>query len=59
MSYNTDREAIVALRDAQLVAGHLVTTRKQYRAWMLRYRLARKGKLVADLQGFLSYFSWS
>lgn len=53
----TDREAIIALRNAQLEAGHLVTTRKQYRAWVMRYRAARKSRLVRDLQGYLTHLS--
>jgi site-specific recombinase XerD len=53
----SDRDAIIALRDAQLEAGHLVNTRKQYRAWMVRYRKARKNRVVRDLQGFLTHLS--
>jgi len=41
MKQNTDTEAITALKNAQLEAGHLVNTRKSYRGWTLRYRFAR------------------
>jgi hypothetical protein len=37
-----DTEAVTALREAQLKAGHSVNTRKAYRAWVVRYRAARK-----------------
>lgn len=47
----------MALRDAQLVAGHSVNTRKSYRGWLMRYRRARQGRVVRDLQGFLSHLS--
>jgi len=50
----SDREAILALKNAQLKAGHAVTTRKQYRQWVLRYRAVRVARLVRDLQGFLT-----
>ena len=47
----------MALRNAQLSAGHLVNTRKTYRAWMLRYRDARRSGVCGDLQGFLTYLA--
>lgn len=53
----TDREAIIALKHAQLETGHRVRTREQYRRWMLRYRKARRGNICRDLQGFLSYLT--
>lgn len=53
----TDRDAILALRAAQLEAGHLVNTRKSYRGWVMRYRAARKSGTVRDLQGFLTHLS--
>lgn len=31
------REAMIALRDAQLKKGHLLNTRKTYRHWLCRY----------------------
>lgn len=52
-----DRDAILRLRNAQLEAGHLVNTRKMYRAWVVRYRAARKERVVAGLQGYLSHLS--
>ena len=57
MTQLTDDEAITALKNAQLEAGHLVNTRKTYRAWILRYRLARKKRICKDLQGFLTHLS--
>lgn len=53
----TDTEAKIALRAAQLKAGHRLNTRKQYRAWVMRYRVERKNKTVRDLQGFLTRLS--
>lgn len=53
MKPQSDREAIVALRNAQLKADHAVETRKSYRYWMLRYRAARKAKECRNLQSFL------
>lgn len=49
----TKREAILALRDAQLKAGHRVNTRKTYRTWLLRYVAALKNGEARDLQTFL------
>ncbi len=49
----TNREAILALRDAQLKADHSEKTRQAYRYWMLRYRKARQSKKCRDLQSFL------
>lgn len=57
MNALSDRDAIIALKNAQLEAGHLINTRKQYRAWVLRYREARKSRIVRDLQGFLTHLS--
>ena len=57
MSPLSDRDAILALKNAQLQAGHSLNTRKSYRSWMLLYRAARKDKLATDLQGFLSRLS--
>lgn len=45
------------LRDAQLKAGHLVNTRKCYRAWMLRYRAARRAGQCRDLQTYLDHLT--
>lgn len=53
----TDREAIIALKNAQLEKGHRVNTRKSYRGWVLRYRDARRRGIVSNLQGFLTYLS--
>ena len=53
----SDRDAILALKNAQLQAGHSINTRKQYRHWALRYRALRKTHAVRDLQGFLSHLS--
>jgi site-specific recombinase XerD len=57
MKILTDNEAILALRDAGLKAGHSLNTRKSYRGWLLRYRSARKAKQAHDLQSFLSRLS--
>jgi site-specific recombinase XerD len=53
----TDTEAIIGLKNAQLEAGHSLNTRKSYRGWLMRYRRARQGRVVVDLQGFLTYLS--
>jgi integrase len=53
----SDTEAILALKNAQLEAGHLFNTRKSYRGWLLRYRAARRERLCKDLQGFLTRLS--
>ena len=53
----TDTEAIIALKNAQLEAGHFVNTRKTYRGWVMRYRRARQSKTVSNLQVFLTYLS--
>jgi site-specific recombinase XerD len=53
----SDREAIISLRNAQLEAGHALTTRKAYRAWIVRYRSARKARKCGNLQGFLTLLS--
>lgn len=50
---NQHREAIIALRDAQLIKGHSLNTRKTYRHWVIRYRQARLDRMCHDLQGFL------
>lgn len=47
----------MALKNAQLKAGHLVNTRKSYRAWVMRYRQARKARLCRDLQTYLTHLS--
>jgi site-specific recombinase XerD len=57
MSNLSDRDAVIALRNAQLEAGHLVNTRKQYRAWLVRYRAARKARIVRNLQEYLTRLS--
>jgi len=57
MNVLSDREAIMALRNAQLEKGHMVNTRKSYRGWMLRYREARRSGICRNLQGFLTYLS--
>lgn len=53
----TDTEAIMALKNAQLEAGHLISTRKSYRGWLMRYRDARRSRLCHDLQSFLTRLS--
>ena len=53
----TDREAVIALKDAQLKAGHLVSTRKSYRAWVIRYRAARRARQCRDLQTYLDHLT--
>jgi site-specific recombinase XerD len=53
----TDRDAILALRNAQLEAGHSINTRKSYRGWMLRYRAARRARHCRDLQTYLTRLS--
>ncbi len=53
----TDREAILALKNAQLEAGHLVNTRKTYRGWVMRYRAARLARQCQDLQSYLTHLS--
>lgn len=57
MNLISDREAIIALKNAQLEKGHRVNTRKSYRGWVLRYRDARRRGIVSNLQGFLTYLS--
>lgn len=57
MQLLTDREAIMALKNAQLEEGHRVNTRRSYRRWMLRYRKARRERVCRDFQGFLSYLA--
>lgn len=52
-----DKEAVIALKNAQLEAGHLVNTRKTYRGWVMRYRRARQAKLCRDLQSYLTHLS--
>lgn len=50
-------EAILALRDAQLSAGHLYNTRKTYRGWLLSYIKGTKSGHFRDLQGFLDHLT--
>lgn len=50
----TKTEAIVAMREAQLKAGHRVNTRKTYRAWLVRYVDALKSREAHDLQSFFN-----
>jgi site-specific recombinase XerD len=57
MKVMTDREAIIALKNAQLEKGQAVNTRKCYRGWMLRYRSARRDGICKNLQGFLTHLS--
>lgn len=57
MSALSDREAVIALKNAQLEKGHMINTRKSYRGWMLRYREARRSGICRNLQGFLTYLS--
>lgn len=52
-SPDSHREAIVALRAAQLKKGHALNTRKTYRHWVIRYREARLAHRCRDLQGWL------
>lgn len=54
---SNDREAILALKSAQLRKGHSYNTRKAYRGWALRYRTARKAGRVRDLQEFLDHLA--
>lgn len=51
------RDAIIALRDAQLKAGHLRTTRKTYRGWLCRYIDGASSGRFSDLQGFLTHLT--
>ncbi len=46
-------EAILALREAQLKAGHLVSTRRTYRGWLVRYMAAIQNRSAHDLQSYL------
>ena len=57
MSLLSDREAVIALKNAQLQKGQSYNTRKCYRGWMLRYREARRSGICRNLQGFLTYLS--
>lgn len=52
-----DKEAVIALKNAQLEAGHSLNTRKSYRGWVMRYRKCRTARLCRDLQGFLTHLS--
>lgn len=51
------REAILALKAAQLQAGHLYNTRKTYRHWLCRYIDGAQAGRFSDLQGFLDELS--
>ncbi len=53
----SDDEARILMNAAQLETGHSPNTREQYQAWVKRYRNAPKGRICADLQGFLTYLS--
>lgn len=53
----TRREAILALRAAQLQAGHLRNTRRCYRGWLLRYIDGALAGRYRDLQGYLDHLS--
>lgn len=57
MTTMTDDEAVFKMNEAQLRAGHALTTRDQYQAWVRRYRRARREKVCRDLQGFLTYLA--
>lgn len=47
------RDAVLALKNAQLKAGHSRNTRISYRGWVIRYREARMAMACRDVQGFL------
>lgn len=51
------KEAILALREAQLKAGHLRNTRKSYRQWLLRYIDGATAGSWRNLQGFLDHLT--
>ena len=53
----SDIEAILAMKNAQLQAGHRLKTRETYRGWIIRYRHARKSRLCHDLQSYLTRLS--
>ena len=50
-------EAILALRAAQLEAGHLRETRKTYRGWLSRYVDGAGAGKFSDLQGFMTHLA--
>jgi site-specific recombinase XerD len=54
---NQHSERLQALEHQQRLAGHSVSTRKQYAQWVVRYREARMAGTCRDLQGFLSWLS--
>lgn len=49
------REAMIALRDAQLKKGHLLNTRKTYLHWLCRYIDGAASGRFSDLQEFLDH----
>jgi hypothetical protein len=51
------KDAVMALRSAQLEVGHLRETRKTYRGWLIRYMNGAQEGKYKDLQGFLSHLS--
>jgi site-specific recombinase XerD len=57
MSYNSHNEALQKLNDQQRMAGHSVSTRKQYAHWTIRYRESRIQKQCRDLQSYLTRLS--
>ena len=50
-------DAILALRAAQLEAGHLRETRKTYRGWLCRYMDGAAAGRFCDLQGFMTHLA--
>lgn len=52
-----EKEAILALRSAQLQAGHLRATRILYRGWLVRYIAGTQAGIFSDFQGFLDHLA--
>lgn len=50
-------QAILGLREAQLKAGHLVSTRRTYRGWLIRYMRALRSGSAHDLQSYLDHLA--
>lgn len=53
----TKTQAILALREAQLQAGHRVNTRKTYQHWLVRYITAVESGQATDIQSFFDLLS--
>lgn len=57
MNASPHAEALQKMENAQRLAGHAPTTREQYAAWVVRYRVARMARKCRDLQSYLTYLA--